>query len=85
MRNRAKRLIREFFRTTTGLPTFDMVVVVKTGAHQLTAAKAADELASATARAAQATPSKSTRLAASSKPRTQKAKSATPARPRKRS
>lgn len=79
LRNRAKRLIREFFRAATGLGDDDMVVVVKTGADQLSAAKAADELAATAARAARATPS--------SRPRTQKAKpkasqKSTPARRR---
>ena len=75
-RNRAKRLIREFFRNATGLGDDDMVVVVKTGAETLSAAKAAEELAATAARAAKATPSKSTRPSSSSKPRTQASKNA---------
>ena len=62
-RNRAKRLIREFFRTSkpAGLGDDDMVVVVKTGAETLSAAKAAEELAATTARAVKARPEKVTR------------------------
>ena len=54
-RNRAKRLIREFFRTQHGsIGDYDMVVVVHPGADSLTAAQAADEIASAARRAAAA-------------------------------
>lgn len=62
-RNRAKRLIREFFRTTriSGLGDDDMVVVVKTGAETLSAAKAAEELAATATRATKATPQKVSR------------------------
>lgn len=56
-RNRAKRLIREFFRSATGLGDYDMVVVVKTGAEKLSAAKAAAELSATVARARKAAPS----------------------------
>ena len=58
LRNRAKRLIREFVRSAKGLGDFDMVVVVKTGAHTLTQAKADTELAATAARATKASPSK---------------------------
>lgn len=54
-RNRAKRLIREFFRASaSSLGDYDMVVVVHPGADSLTAAQAAEELASAARRAARA-------------------------------
>ena len=52
-RNRAKRLIREYFRGIQGEldDGIDIVVVVKTGAHELTQADAARELSSALAKA----------------------------------
>ena len=52
-RNRAKRLVREYFRhAAAGLPPgIDVIVVVKPGAHELSAAQAAVELASALKRA----------------------------------
>ncbi len=50
-RNRAKRLIREYFRSIrTELDGVDIVVVVKTGADELTLADAARELAVALAK-----------------------------------
>ena len=67
-RNRAKRLIREFFRGATGLGDYDMVVVVKTGAEKLSAAKAAAELAGTVARAAKAAPSADPRPPRAKKP-----------------
>lgn len=61
-RNRAKRLIREWFRAAaSGLGDDDMVVVVKTGAEKLSAAKAAAELAATAARAAKAAPTSDSR------------------------
>ena len=48
-RNRAKRMVREFFRehVAARAGAIDMVVVVKTGAHELSAAEVAGELRSA--------------------------------------
>lgn len=47
-RNRAKRLIRHFFRNRAeGLGSFDVVVVVKTGADTLTQTQADGQLATA--------------------------------------
>lgn len=50
-RNRAKRLVRQFFRLhAAGLGAIDVVVVVKTGAHLLSQAEADAELAAGLAR-----------------------------------
>ena len=44
-RNRAKRLVRHFFRThATELGSFDVVIVIKTGAQSLTQAQTDAEL-----------------------------------------
>lgn len=66
-RNRAKRLIREFFRAATDLGDYDMVVVVKTGAETLSAADAAAELAATVGRAAKAAPANEPRPSRSTK------------------
>jgi ribonuclease P protein component len=51
-RNRAKRLVREYFRSIAAeLGGIDIVVVVKTGAELLTLGEAARELSSAIAKA----------------------------------
>jgi ribonuclease P protein component len=48
VRNRAKRLIREAFRTNVGPATaIDLVVIAKTGAAKASAADVADDYASA--------------------------------------
>ena len=60
-RNRAKRVIREWFRAASGLGDDDMVVVVKTGAETLSAAKAAAELTAVAARAAKSAPTSDSR------------------------
>jgi len=50
-RSRAKRLVREFFRArAAAFGAVDIVVIVKSGAHELSAAEAAAELASALTR-----------------------------------
>ena len=50
-RNRAKRLVRHFFRTHAAeLGSFDVVVVVKSGASTLSQAAATFELATALTR-----------------------------------
>ena len=51
LRSRAKRLVREFFRARAAtFGAVDLVVIVKSGAHELTAAEAAAELTSALSR-----------------------------------
>lgn len=46
VRNRMKRLLREFFRTHQGLisPAYDIVVIPRSGAEQLTLAQITEEL-----------------------------------------
>jgi ribonuclease P protein component len=51
LRNRAKRLVREFFRGLQLMDPIDMVVVVKAGAHELSARDAGAELTTALATA----------------------------------